>query len=160
MQRSSHYIAALVLTVIYLLINLSALTPLAIWSPTVAHAVTGECAGDCDICGCSPDRRASHTCCCWQKKLKQQHNHDDENLPECCKKKRRVAKPMLTCNCPCGSNKQFGLGGAEKLEHLPYHFTAGIPFSYGDILARVYKSRLTLRYGDPPDPPPKVVVSA
>jgi hypothetical protein len=97
---------ALLLTVIYLLINLSSLAPLALSSATVAHAATGECAVDCDICGCSAEGRANHTCCC-------------------CLKKKRHKMTMPTCNCPCGSNNHPGLPGAEKSEQLPYHFVEG-----------------------------------
>jgi hypothetical protein len=154
MKRSSRYIVSLVLTVIYLLITMSPLAPLALKSPRVAHAVTGECSGDCDICGCSLERRASHTCCCRQKKL--QHEHEQQQTTDCCKKNQRSDKPALKCNCPCGSNKQTSLWGAGKFEQLPYHFTAGVPFSFGNLLASGYDNRLTNRYGDPPDPPPKL----
>jgi hypothetical protein len=147
---------ALVLTVIYLLITMSPLAPLALKSPRVAHAVTGECSGDCDICGCSPERRADHTCCCWQKKMKQVHAHEEEQLPACCKKKHAPVKPELKCNCPCGSGKHIALWGAEKNEQLPAQFIAGIPSSFGHALAGVYGNRRADRYGDPPDPPPKL----
>ena len=156
MKHFSRYITALFLTVAYLLITMSPLAPLALKSPRVAHAVTGECSGDCDICGCSPERRASHTCCCWQKKVKQEHDHEQEQLPPCCKKKQRSGKPMLTCNCPCGSNKHVALWGAEKNEQIPSHFIAGIPIACGHVLAGVYERRLTDRFGDPPDQPPEI----
>ena len=152
---SSRYITALILTVIYLLITMSPLAPLALKSPTVAHAVTGECSGDCDICGCSAERRANHTCCCWQKKLKQQHDHEHDHLPPCCRKKHRSGKPTLTSNCPCGSGKQIALWGAENNEQIPCQFTVGIPITFGNLLDGVYEHRLTDRYDTPPDPPPK-----
>jgi hypothetical protein len=154
MKRSSRYIVALFLTVIYLLITMSPLAPLALWSPAVAYAVTGECAGNCDICGCSPERRASHTCCCWLKKLKKEHDHDQ--LTDCCNKKQKSGKPELKCNCPCGSGKHIALWGADKNEQIPCKIIAGIPFSFGNLLAGNYNNRLTDRYGDPPDPPPKL----
>lgn len=157
MKRPSRYIVALLLTVIYILIDLSPLASIALWSPTVAHAVTGECVGDCNICGCSAERRANHTCCCF---LKKKHLHDQENVPECCKNKKRHKMTILTCNCPCGSNKQLGLWGAEKSEPLPYHFTDGIFGSYKNTSFAILKSRLTDRHGDPPDPPPRLFFSA
>jgi hypothetical protein len=156
MKRSSRYIVALVLTVIYLLITMSPLAPLVLLSPAVAHAVTGECAGNCDICGCSLERRAGKTCCCWLKKLKKEHDHEQEQLPDCCKKKHKAAKPELKCNCPCGSGKHIALWGADNNEQIPCQIIAGIPFSYGNIPAGVYERRLTDRFGDPPDPPPKL----
>jgi hypothetical protein len=156
MTRSSRKMISLLVTVIYLLITMSPLVPLALKSPRVAHAVTGECSGDCNICGCSPERRANHTCCCWLKKMKHDHDHEEEQLPACCKKKHKPAKPELKCNCPCGSGKQIAIWGAEKHEQIPCQYIAGIPFSFGNSLAGVYERRLTDRYGDPPDPPPKI----
>lgn len=65
---------------------------------------------------------------------------------------------MLTCNCPCGSNKLPGLLGAEKTEILPYRFTEGIVALAEDILFSSHEKRLTDHHGDPPDPPPKVAI--
>jgi hypothetical protein len=62
---------AVVLTAVYMLIVLTPLAPLAMYSKVVTHAVTGECVGDCKICGCSLESQTSKTCCCWQKKQKQ-----------------------------------------------------------------------------------------
>jgi len=68
MGTSHRYITSLLLTTIYLLIVVSPLAPLAMQSKSVAHAVTGECSGDCRIDGCSLERSTAHICCCWQKK--------------------------------------------------------------------------------------------
>jgi len=149
----SRPIVALILTVIYSLIIMSPLAPLALQSPRVAHAVTGECSGNCDICGCSAERRASHTCCCFLKKKLQ---HDHKNVPDCCKKKKRSKMTMLSCNCPCGGNKMPGLAGSEKTEVMPYRFNDGI-VSLAEIpLFSSTGKCLTDRHGDPPDPPPKL----
>jgi hypothetical protein len=157
MNKPSRYIVALLLAIVYSLIIMSPLAPLALKSPRLAHAVTGECSGNCEICGCSPERRANHTCCCF---LKKKHQHDHENVPECCKYKKRHKMKMLTCDCPCGSKKQLGLWGAEKFEQLPYHFAAGIFGIYENTRFAILKSRLTDRCGDPPDPPPKLIFTA
>jgi hypothetical protein len=145
---------------IYLLITISPLAPLAMQSRSVAHAVTGECSGDCDICGCSLERRTSHTCCCWQKKLKHdcaRHEADESSAP-CCKKKPGGKKVEITCNCPCGSGKHIALWGAEKIQHLPYRFTSGIPLSLENSIEPSTPDRLTSRHGEPPDPPPKLTL--
>ena len=157
MKKSSRSIVALVLTAIYLLITMSPLAPLALRSPPLAHAVTGECVGDCDICGCSPEMRASHTCCCWQKK-KQQHHHDDdqEQGDDCCKKKEHDAKPVLTCGCPCGNDKTIALWGGDKLEQFLYRFSEGKPPFQESALVPLDSERLSSHYGTPPDPPPKL----
>jgi len=146
---------ALFLAAVYLLITMSPLAPLALKSPRLAHAITGECSGECDICGCSPERRANHTCCCWQKKLRHQHEQEEANLPPCCKKKKHVGGPALTCNCPCGSNKLLGLWGAAKYEQLPYRFVGVEPVFLNDSHFYAVSNRLADRYGEPPDHPPR-----
>ena len=154
-KKPSSYIVALMLAMIYSLIIISPLAPLALKSPRVAHAVTGECSGNCDICGCSAERRANHTCCCFMKK---KHQHDHESVPDCCKKKKRHKMTMLSCNCPCGDNKLPGLPGAEKTEILPYRFTEEIAALTEDILFSPHGKRLLDQQGDPPDPPPKLFI--
>ena len=62
------FLAALLLTAVYLTVTLTPLAPLALQSPSLAHAITGECSGDCDICGCSAETRANRTCCCAQNR--------------------------------------------------------------------------------------------
>jgi hypothetical protein len=156
LKRPSRPIITIILTVIYILIIMCPPAPLALISPEVAHALTGECSGNCDICGCSAEKQANHTCCCWMKKLK--HQHDHENVPDCCKKKKRHKMTMLSCNCPCGDNKLPALPGAEKTEIMPYRFTEGVVALYEDTLFSYHKKRLTDRRGDPPDPPPKVAL--
>ena len=158
MKKPSRYIVSLLLTLIYILINLGSLAPLALRSPYIAHAVTGECSGNCDICGCSAERRANHTCCCWMKKLKHQHNQ--ENLPECCKNKKRHKMTMLTCNCPCGSNNLPGLLGTESSEQLPFRFTQEIVALAENSLFSFYEQSLTDQLANPPEPPPKLAISA
>ena len=70
-NRLRRRLIATVLTVIYLVIALSPLASLAMHSKIVTHAITGECSGDCDICGCSLESRTNHTCCCAKKNQKQ-----------------------------------------------------------------------------------------
>jgi len=155
-NKPSSYIVALMLAIIYSLIILSPLAPLALKSPRVAHAATGECSGNCDICGCSAERRANHTCCCWMKKMKHLHIHD--HVADCCKKKTRHRMTMISCNCPCGDNRMPGLPGAENTEQLPYRFTEGVIALREDALSISHLSRLTDRHDDPPDPPPKLAI--
>jgi hypothetical protein len=154
MKRIHRFFTATFLTLIYSLIILSPFAPLALKSPRVAHAVTGECSGNCDICGCSAERLANHTCCCCLKK--QKHEHERQVVPECCKKIKRHKMTMLTCNCPCGDDRQLGLWGTEKSEQLPYCFTEGAIALDEDTLVSGHQYCLTDRHTDPPDPPPKL----
>jgi hypothetical protein len=142
--------------VIYLVIALSPLTSLAMHSKVVAHAITGECSGDCDICGCSPESRASNTCCCSKKREQQAHAHNDENTPDCCKKKPAEKKTIIACGCPCGEGKQTALSISETFEVLPYHFTESFIVPHTDTTFTDSPHRLTSRFGDPPDQPPKL----
>jgi hypothetical protein len=144
---------AVILLVIYSLITVSPLAPLTLKSPKAAHAVTGECSGNCDICGCSAERRANHTCCCWQKKLKPRHGSD--KVADCCKKKVRHRMAMISCNCPCGGNKQPFLPGADGSEHLPYRFVEVVIMEYATLLF-TSGNRMSDRDFEPPDPPPKL----
>lgn len=70
-----------------MVIVFSPLAPLAMHSKHVAHTVTGECSGDCEVDGCSLERSAAHTCCCWQKKKHTgvdthlHTGHDNGNMP-------------------------------------------------------------------------------
>jgi hypothetical protein len=154
MPGPSRYIVAVLMGLTYVMLILSPLAPLAMKSPGVAHAATGECSGNCDICGCSAERRANHTCCCWMKKLRHQHAGDKE--ASCCKKKMRHRMTMISCTCPCGGNKQPLLPGAENSEHLPNCFTEKVVLSNNVLLPRTC-NRLYYCDADPPDPPPKLL---
>ena len=160
MKRPARNILALALTVMYLVITMSPLAPLAMHSKAIAHAVAGECTGDCDTCGCSLERRANHTCCCFMKKQREQQLAREKRsaqVADCCKAKpARKKDTTLTCNCPCGSGKQIAFSGAIKIELLPNNWDVQIrppqEMSQYSSLVR----RLTSRYDVPPDPPPKL----
>lgn len=159
MKPISRHIFALVLIAVYLTIVMSPLAPLALHSPAVAHALTGECAEDCRICGCSPERSAARTCCCWQKKLKREEAKKQQvaQKDDCCKKKKgRTLRPTIS-ECPCGSGKLIAFAGTDKDELLPYHFSGLLCSRQRAICAQNPPKRLANRHGAPPDPPPKLV---
>jgi len=58
---------ATVLLLFYTLIAMGPVAPAILQSSLVAHAITGQCSGDCAIDGCGVESRARHTCCCWQR---------------------------------------------------------------------------------------------
>jgi len=169
---------------IYLLMVFSPLAPLAMHSKRVAHAVTGECSGDCRIDGCSLEHSAAHACCCWQKKLKGAVAHADEHAvptvvkikkaaKSCCAAsqpaghdhdsstasnettRKGTAKTTTIGTAPCGS-KLFALWGFEKMPHLPHLFTAENSTPLEKSCSSSIPFRLTSRYNDPPDPPPQI----
>ena len=149
----------LILTAIYLVIVMGPLAPLALHSPVIAHALTGECAEDCRICGCSPERSASHTCCCWQKKLRQEKLADQQEAQNggCCKKKKNRTARVAISEIPCGSGKLITFSGADNDELLPYHFNGSIIAHHVSIRVQKPPRHLTDRHVAPPDPPPKLV---
>ena len=148
---------ALILTAVYLTIVMSPLAPLALHSPSIAHALTGECAGDCRICGCSPERSASRTCCCWQKKLKREEAEqaDEAEQHDCCKRKKNRTAKVIISEIPCGSAKLIALSGADQDELLPFHFIGSITGEPESIRAQLPRSDLSNRHVTPPDPPPE-----
>jgi hypothetical protein len=151
-------IIALLIIVSYSAMAISPLATFAAKSKIIARAVTGVCAGDCGSCGCSPEHSANHTCCCWKKKLQDDHEHEHTHTADCCKKKDHGSKTVLSCGCPCGSNKLLAFWNGETYEQLPYRFSADTPVFRSDCLSTLYRKRLTSRHGEPPDPPPKPVI--
>lgn len=156
MRSLPRCIPALVLVILYALIVISPLAPLALRSAVVAHALTGECAGDCSLCGCAPERSASHTCCCWQKGL--QHEHDDKDEPDCCKKihAEQNNKTVSFNSRPCNSSKNMALMGVEQGDVLPFRFNQGVLNVVETPLVESHPVCLADWPGDPPDPPPKL----
>ena len=176
---------ALFLTVFYCCILLTPLAPCAMQSKQVAHAVTGECVGECDICGCSPEARANHTCCCWRKKRLQQQEQpatqpvaagccsmkmkqcaadegqcDMEEPPadECGKKKTAQRQVVFKCGCPCGNGKSLTLMGGIKFEQLPVELLAIPSASSAEAVSPASRLRLTARHVEPPEPPPRLSI--
>ena len=136
------------LTVVYLVIALSPLAPFAMYSKVVAHAVTGECSGECDICGCSKESRANHTCCCAKKK--QMHAHDAElSTSDYCMRKAvpvtqdsKPTPPAVALKDCCAKNKQHQDDGkihkdqnTKDRSKNEIVFKCGCPCGKGKILA-------------------------
>jgi predicted ATP-grasp superfamily ATP-dependent carboligase len=156
-KRPVRSIISTVLSVIYLMISFSPLALIAMHSKTVVHAITGECSGDCNICGCSPESRASNTCCCSKKRKQEAHTHEDEDAtPDCCKKKSVGKKTVIaSCGCPCGSGKTMALTGGSTGDIIPYYFTDQIVLSHTETHYSDLSSLLISRHVEPLDPPPK-----
>ncbi len=160
MRKTHRYISAFVLCVIYGLIVLSPLAPLALRSAVIAHALTGECAGECGLCGCAPERSASHTCCCWQKKLRQEHgiHDDDQEQSDCCQENQGSGKIKTAeiSSRPCNSGKTMALMGVEQSDVLPFRFNQGPPAVEGTPIIVPIPDCLADWPGEPPDQPPKL----
>lgn len=159
--KNSRYIkprffTALFLSMIYLVIVMGPLAPVVLCNLQLAHAMTGECAGDCDVCGCSPEQRANHTCCC-QQKMKQK-THQEASLADCCKKKQGSKVTVARCGCPCGSGKTAALLNTPNSETLPFSFVPG----FNRVLSSAEHHHnfrcMPTRPGEPPDPPPRLSI--
>ena len=129
MKQSKRGIIAIFLMAIFLMISFSPLGFLALHSKTFAHALTGECSGDCTICGCSAESMAPRTCCCSKKKQQLANLHEDEHdsTKVCCNKapaKKKIV--IISCGPPCGSKKTVALSGGTNSEILPFYFMARI----------------------------------
>jgi hypothetical protein len=155
----SRHIIAAGMTALYLVVIFSPLASFAMHSSGSAPVVIRECSGDCNLCGCSPENRANHTCCCAKKRQQQAHIHDECEVdePECCKKERADNKAVIACGCPCGSGKQAALSSSGSSEVLPFHFTEQFSTHHTVTTFSNPTQHLTTRHNDPPDPPPKLV---
>ncbi len=153
-QRSRH-ISAGMMVLLYLVITALPLAPLLVSSARFAHAVTGECSGDCDIDGCPLESRASHTCCCWQKKQRSlQYSEPQASGKICC---ATPPQPAVNTAAPCCAAPPGGAdhGAADNGEGTGHHcsgataspaqptdedsrltvYTCGCPCGSGKVLA-------------------------
>lgn len=156
-KHSFRHTIAAGMTVLYLAIIFSPLASFAMQSTGTAPVVSRECSGDCNLCGCLPESRASNTCCCSKKRQQQAHIHEDgeDGTPDCCKKKHVEKKTVIACGCPCGSGKQAALSASGTSEVLPFHFTEQFSIPQTETTYSNPTQQLSSRFGEPPDPPPK-----
>ena len=178
--RSFRRLGGLALTVVYALIVMSSLLPLAMGSKMVAHAVTGECSGECDIDGCSLESRANHSCCCARKKPGQavivkgscctapqpdvakkdccsttvQHQHD-EKTPEIGRKAATTrSETVYKCGSPCGNGRFIAIAGAGSSELLPCRYAEKIVPPHKNSHYPILSQSMISRHAEPPEPPP------
>jgi hypothetical protein len=147
---------ACLLTVIYLMISLGPLASLALHRDAASPALGGPCSGDCNICGCSPESRATRSCCCSRQR--QQARLSDpgkQSLPECCPKEPKETV-IASCGCPCGTDTSFLLAANNKGKILPYQYIWQLATPHSETLYHELPHLFTSQYLAPPDPPPKV----
>ncbi len=154
MYRMLRYITACTVIVLYTMITVSPLASIALRSPAIARAVSGECAGDCSVCGCLPELSANHICCCWKKKPEVRHDVDQEQS-ECCKLNEVPDKPVTTVSSRrCNDGKALALTGVHQNDVLPFLFLQVLTSQREATLSTHSPDPLRSRPGDPPDPPP------
>lgn len=150
-------VIALPMLLIYLCLSVSPLISPALRSKVVLHALTGECTGSCETCGCSPENSARGTCCCAKKRqLTDLRRH--EELPDCCRKAApESGATVISCGCPCGKSDSLLASAAKAGELLPFYFQPGFAIPHSGTrhleVPRIVLSRLP----EPPDPPPDIL---
>lgn len=181
-RLSYRRISAVILTVVYLVIALSPLASFALQSKKVMHAITGECAGDCAICGCSPESRAARTCCCARKNNPDRFSLSDPadaEEPECCRKIREEntdhnahdhhnssqEEPSRTvtvfkCGCPCNGGDPFSLATIDNSEIIPYAYSIRIALPHNDTRFPLSIFSAVSHAPAPPEPPPQLLIPA
>lgn len=160
MKKSFRLIIARFLTVIFVLIILGPLAPLAMWSPTAPSMVTGECTGNCDTCGCSLERSATRTCCCWQKKLRLEEEEEEksQNVRPCCISKKSIQKKIVSIksHCPCERGKINAIFGSEAYPLIMSPIVETVP-AYTEQRSIIHPQlRIKMTPAEPPDPPPRL----
>lgn len=144
MKKCNRYITSLLMTMVYMVIVFSPLGPLAMQAQHDAHAVTGECSGDCTADGCSLERSAANTCCCWQKRKQKDvdahlHSDDDNNgfppvIVAVAPKKRASCCDALTQEIP--ENKDLATSASTSVPHKTKPVTIGsAPCGSGKLFA-------------------------
>jgi len=137
------------LTVIFLVITISPLAIVARGFVAGSRTGSGESSGECEICNCSPERRATHKCCCWQKKPKQERQLEIG----CCQKSKGSTTAFLTKTCKCRNNRQSVMWDENGFEFLPYHFIiTAFAFDEGKLIQSP-PGNLSEHTGEPPVPP-------
>lgn len=180
MKKCRYPVIALMLFAVYTVIVVSPLAPLALKSPTLAHAITGQCSGNCDICGCSAERSAAKSCCCWMKKKRAEESQVKKSL-RCCSVKKtdccssgakesegvhcaeklpdgeqeNLREVVYRC-CPCGKGSVTFFAGTGSYQHLPYLFRENLSALSESTLVNFHSDFFLSRYQEPPDPPPKL----
>ncbi|ACM20848.1 hypothetical protein Geob_2495 [Geotalea daltonii FRC-32] len=152
---SFRHASALLLVILYGLVVMLPLAPFILHSPALAHVLTGECSGDCRVCGCESERSANRTCCCWQKKGRMVPLDNDCRIKH--DQHEKPVTPVLSCTSPCGKLKQSIIFGGEKYEQPPSDFVQNAVFRCLMELASHPCGHPPLRYLNPPDPPPKLL---
>lgn len=174
---------ALFLVVIYCCILLTPLSALAMQSNHWVRAVIGECSEDCNLCGCSPVARSSHTCCCWRKKRVRLQEKEIRRpvTPDCCYLQKKHPNPdeghldgeepmteetighietkrqiVTTCGCPCGNDKSSVLSSVTKYEQFPVELIAFPTKDCAETMYFSFRPHRADRHCEPPDPPPKI----
>ena len=122
---------------------------LLLWTATVPAAAKGSC--DAALKPAEPVVAKNDLC-----SKAEQHPHD-ENVQEPAQEAATTkSETVYKCGCPCDEGKLLALTGFGSNELLPNTACDTIEIPHVETLYADLSHRLTSRYGDPPDPPPRL----
>jgi len=91
------------------------------------------------------------------------HEHHDSEAdapPQADNGSEKDAARVSISTCPCGSGKDLAFSANETTQHIPFRFAGGVPLQPAAFFSFLQPERLSSRYCEPPDPPPKPFTTA
>lgn len=117
---------------------------------------------DHQLCGCSPERIANHTCCCSKpaglSRMAVDPGEEEGAKASCGDHEHRPKIHYSLKMMPCGATSPLFMSYVQDCMYLQYLGAIETP-AYASILSFECPGSLRVRYCDPPDPPPKIILS-
>jgi len=110
----------------------------------------------CATAAASSSRTAGS--CCKKSAPHEDHGTEAAVSPQTGNSPAKGGEAVSISTCPCGSGKDLAFAGIEKTQHIPFRFLTGIPLRKSTHFAFLQPERLSSRYCEPPDPPPKLFI--
>lgn len=110
-----------------------------------------QCSGDHRPCGCSPEKIVAHSCCCNQYKPL---CHEEDHLA---KREGNPSAPYFSI-APCGGSPKFVTISPDKLKFMPSDILPVLPSACLSRFPSTILETPPSRIGDPPEPPPKLLL--
>ncbi|MGA7826119.1 MAG: hypothetical protein WCA04_00535 [Geobacteraceae bacterium] len=119
------------------------------------------CYHDHRLCGCSPDRIASHTCCCAREEERFRMAADlneEESASPCCRHGQHSKARHVLMMAPCGMASPLFVSSVQ--DHLFTRYAGEMSLIVPrNIRSFEYPGSLLKGYFDPPKPPPRILYS-
>jgi hypothetical protein len=96
--------------------------------------------------------------CCQKPASHEDHDNEAVVPPQADSRPEKSTDTVSISTCPCGSGKDLAFSANEKTQHIPFRFASGIPIQPRTAFSFLQPERLSSRYDEPPDPPPKVFI--
>jgi len=113
----------------------------------------------CPTAAASPAAKAAGSCC--SKSVQHVDHADEASLSaQAAAATDRDTPTVSISTCPCGSGKDLTFSGGERFQHIPFRYLSGVPLQPVTQFAYLQPERLASRSGQPPDPPPKILIAS